>query len=148
MPHLTTMNSARPASTQPNAQQTRGEVSPVAIFAPTPHRSGEAHPRAVPSRGRARALCKSCLLTLGIVLAGRAAAYATERPHTPVLSHRAIHHQAVAHRDALLAAPFAGARAESPASARPRPALYQETDGLSRDPNDCASYGCVDNGGG
>ena len=99
---------------------------------------------------RARALCGSCLLALGIVLASPVAACATERSHTPVLSHRAIHHRAVVYHDTIFVRRALAGRAEAPVGARPwrDPFKPRETDGLSRDPNDCASYGCVDNGGG
>ena len=161
MPHLTTMNRASPTRMRPCAQQMRGERAPIPFVAPTPRRGGEASaPRAIVreakgarplwrGRGRARALYESCLLTLGIVLAGPVAAYTTERPHRPVLSHRTIHHLAVVHH-ATFSAPAVGARAEVPDAAGPwpHPSNGHETDGLSRNPDDCARYGCVDNGGG
>jgi hypothetical protein len=99
-------------------------------------------------RNRMRAeLRKLCMLALGIVLVGPVTAYATERPMRPVHSHRTIHHRAVVHYDAFTA-PTVGARAEVEPAVRPQPYPYNshETDGLSRNPDDCA-YGCVDNGG-
>lgn len=77
-------------------------------------------------------------LALGIVLASPVAAYAGESPN-PVNaledlfygsdhSHRA-HHETV----------------DSPSAELFKP---HRTDGLSSDPNDCASYGCVGAGGG
>ena len=98
---------------------------------------------------RARALCGSCLLALGIVLASPVAAYAIERSHAPVLGHRAIHHRAVVYHDTTFVRRGLAARAEAPVGARPWRDPYKpsETDGLSRDPDACASYGCVDSGG-
>jgi hypothetical protein len=53
--------------------------------------------------------------------------------------HRTAHHRV---------ADFAKARAlVSPGSYVPAP-REPETDGLSRNPDDCAKYGCIDNGGG
>jgi hypothetical protein len=68
-------------------------------------------------------------LALGVVLAGPVAAHATENPYGRVHGHRTPHRAIVVSnwRD-----PF-----------KPR-----GTDGLSSDPNACASYGCVGAGGG
>jgi len=53
--------------------------------------------------------------------------------------HKTAHHRV---------ADFAKARAlVSPGSYVPAP-RKPETDGLSRNPDDCAKYGCIDNGGG
>jgi len=53
--------------------------------------------------------------------------------------HKTAHHRV---------ADFAKARAlVSPGSDVPAP-REPETDGLSRNPDDCAKYGCIDNGGG
>jgi hypothetical protein len=76
-------------------------------------------------------------LALGIALAAPTSAYAD-------LSHyRPVHHRTVV------------ARADAPAppiryfvpSPWPYPFNYHETDGLSRNPDDCVKYGCVDNNG-
>jgi hypothetical protein len=82
---------------------------------------------------------KLCTLALGIVLAGPGAAYGTERPVSPAHSRRTIHHRAVV-RDAPSSAPAIDPRAEVPSAARPwsYPANHHETDGLSRNPEDCA----------
>ena len=42
---------------------------------------------------------------------------------------------------------FAGAQALAPLSAA-APSSAHKTDGLSRNPEDCAKNGCIDNGGG
>ena len=83
-------------------------------------------------------------LAVGIVLAGALAAYPAAGASKPFHSHRTIHHRFVAaHAPALSPQPeFAAARSW------PYPYNTHETDGLSRDPDDCASYGCVDTGGG
>lgn len=62
-------------------------------------------------------------------------------------SHRAARHSPIVHRN------FAGLRAEvseqptvfPSAWPRPYPYNFHETDGLSRNPNDCAVWGCIDN---
>jgi hypothetical protein len=62
-------------------------------------------------------------------------------------SHRVVRYSHVTHQN------VAALRAEVPArptvfpSAWPRPYPYNfhETDGLSRNPNDCAVWGCIDN---
>ena len=48
-------------------------------------------------------------------------------------------------------AKFADAKALAPVWATPAAAVpfsAHETDGLSRNPDDCAKYGCIDDGGG
>jgi hypothetical protein len=77
------------------------------------------------------------LLALGIVLAAATHAYAAPGDYRPV------HHRSVI------------ARAEAPtppiryfvAGPWPYPYNYHRTDGLSRNPDDCVKYGCVDSGG-
>jgi hypothetical protein len=76
------------------------------------------------------------LLALGVALACPAAAYADESPNIfeqlfggSDYSHRAHHPETI---NSAQADPF-----------KPR-----TTDGLSSNPNACASYGCVDAGGG
>ena len=83
-------------------------------------------------------------LAVGIVLAGALAAYPAVGASKPFPSYRTIHHSSVeAHAPTLPPQPEF-------AAARPWPYPYNThaTDGLSRDPDDCASYGCVDTGGG
>jgi hypothetical protein len=83
-------------------------------------------------------------LALGIALTSSAAALAANDPYEQLHSYRAIHHRTVV------------ARAEAPAPATivpargpwPYPSNTHETDGLSRNPNDCVKYGCIDSGGG
>ena len=79
-------------------------------------------------------------VALGILLAGPVMTYpaACASPLTP---HRAHSHHKVN---------FADAKALAPLSATPAPAApysAQDIDCLSRNPDDCAKYGCIDNGG-
>ena len=83
-------------------------------------------------------------LALGIALTNPAGAFAAnDIPGQQLHRYRAIHHRTVV------------ARAEAPAPApifpargpRPYPFNTHETDGLSRNPNDCVKYGCIDAGG-
>jgi hypothetical protein len=68
---------------------------------------------------------------------------ATAPPQESSPAHRAIHHRTLV------------ARAEAPVSATifprrgpsPYPLNDHETDGLSRNPDDCLKYGCIDGGG-
>src|ERR1700691_5422931 len=68
--------------------------------------------------------------------------------HAPVSRHLALHHRSFDPRAAaeVPVGPafflFDGSRSYVPAPQNP------ETDGLSRNPDDCAKYGCIDNGGG
>ncbi len=75
-------------------------------------------------------------LALGIGLAAPIPAYAG-----PVHHYRAIHHRSLAMRAQAPASVTIFDPARSPAFGD------QETDGLSRNPNDCATYGCIDSGG-
>jgi hypothetical protein len=82
-------------------------------------------------------------LALGIALASSAAALAASDAPGPLHKYRTIHHRTLV------------ARAEAPAPALssapgawPYPLSAHETDGLSRNPDDCVKYGCIDNGGG
>ena len=68
-------------------------------------------------------------LALGVVLAGPVAAYASENPYGRVHRHRTIHHSTV------------GSQWRDPFKPH-------TTNGLSSNPNACASYGCVGAGGG
>ena len=73
---------------------------------------------------------------------------AEAKNHAPVSRYLALHHRSVDPRAISLvpAGPafflFDGSRFYVPAPQEP------ETDGLSRNPDDCAKYGCIDNGGG
>ena len=77
-------------------------------------------------------------LALGIGLAVPLPAYAGPNASGPVHHYRAVHHQSFV------------ARAESPAPAvmlapvARIPSTF-ELEGLSRNPDDCAKYGCVGN---
>jgi hypothetical protein len=79
-------------------------------------------------------------LALGTVLAVPASAYAELAASGPVYTHRVIHHRSVVAR----------AQATVPALAYAPARLYwfgdHETDGLSRNRDDCVKYGCIDNG--
>jgi hypothetical protein len=79
-------------------------------------------------------------LALGIALAAPLSAY--DALGGPVHEYRAIHHRSVAMR--------AEAPGQAAIFAPVRPATFgdHETDGLSRNPDDCVTYGCIDNGGG
>jgi hypothetical protein len=68
-------------------------------------------------------------LALNVMLANAVAAYASENPY----GHRTIHHVT---RDAIVASPWRD------------PFKPRRTDGLSSNPDACASYGCVGAGGG
>jgi len=76
-------------------------------------------------------------LALGIALAAPLPTYAAMN------AHRAIHHRSLAMRaQAPAPAPWAIlGPARSPAFGD------TETDGLSRNPDDCVTYGSIDNGG-
>ena len=72
---------------------------------------------------------------------------AAEPKHAPVSRHLALHHESVDPR-AVARVPAATSPfwldffgSYVPAPRKP------ETDGLSRNPDDCARYGCIDNGG-
>ncbi len=84
-------------------------------------------------------------LALGIALTSSAAAFAANDASGQQLHrYRAIHHRTVV------------ARAEAPAPATmfparapwPYPFNTHETDGLSRNLDDCVKYSCIDSGGG
>jgi len=82
-------------------------------------------------------------LALGIALAAPLPTYAAMNAHRPVRHGRAIHHRSLAMRaQAPAPAPWAIlGPARSPAFGD------TETDGLSRNPDDCVTYGSIDNGG-
>ena len=78
-------------------------------------------------------------LALGIGLAAPSTAYAGPNAHREVHHYRAIHHRSLDMR----------AQAPAPIFAPARSPVFgdRETDGLSRNRDDCASYGCIDSGG-
>ncbi len=78
-------------------------------------------------------------LALGIALAAPLSADALGGP---VHYYRTIRHRSVAMR--------AEAPGQAAIFAPARPATFgdHETDGLSRNPDDCVTYGCIDSGGG
>jgi hypothetical protein len=80
------------------------------------------------------------LLALGIALALPASAYAALAAPGRIQTHRAIHHRSVVARAEV------PSRAPAYAPARPYQFGDHETDGLSRNPDDCVTYGCIDNG--
>jgi hypothetical protein len=95
------------------------------------------------------------LLALGAALAVSGASYASEGASKPFHHHHLLRHKAIDHRHAV----DAGATAYAPPIVLPIFGLWansstvhqggvRETDGLSRNPDDCAMWGCVDNGGG
>jgi hypothetical protein len=86
---------------------------------------------------------------LFIILALQGPTFAAEaRNHMPVSHHLTLHHRSVDPRITALAPAATGPfwpgffGSYVPAPRKP------ETDGLSRNPDDCARYGCIDNGGG
>ncbi len=82
-------------------------------------------------------------LALGIVLAGALAAYPAAGATKPAHRHSTIHHRSVAAHATALAPRSVFATA----TPWPYPYSTHETDGLSRNPDDCARYGCIDSGG-
>jgi hypothetical protein len=88
-------------------------------------------------------------LTLGLVLAAPAACYASNGAVTLLQRHRVAHPQFVDNRHAVdpravAYAPFLGVL---PYASGAQDYSYRETDGLSRAPDDCVRWGCIDNGG-
>jgi hypothetical protein len=81
-------------------------------------------------------------LTLGIALAAPLPANAAPNGYRPVHHFQAIHHRGLAMRAQAPAPAMIFAPVRSPAFGD------RETDGLSRNPEDCATYGCIDSGGG
>jgi hypothetical protein len=79
-------------------------------------------------------------VALGILLAGPVMTYPAASASAPTLHRAHPHHKAV----------FADAKALAPLSATPAaaaPYSAHQMDGLSRNPDDCLKYGCIDNGG-
>jgi hypothetical protein len=84
-------------------------------------------------------------LALTLVLAGPVAVYAAEQAAASVKRHHHLaHRHAAPEHNAAVAAPGAAA---APALIRPAwsPPVTNDSDGLSRDPEDCEK-GCLDNG--
>jgi hypothetical protein len=83
-------------------------------------------------------------LALGLLLAGPVEAK-PHHPHKTLGAHppieRLLFNALAPEMTVRWPAPFIGATPGSASSSRP------ETDGLSRNPDDC-NYGCIDNGGG
>ena len=80
-------------------------------------------------------------VTLGILLSAPVVTYPAASANTPAMDRAHPHHKAkFAHARALV--PLWGV---PPAAA---PSSAHETDGLSRNPDDCNRGGCIDNGGG
>jgi len=63
-------------------------------------------------------------------------------------SNRVVRHSHVTHRNVAALRAAVPERPTVFPSARPQPYPYNfhETDGLSRNPNDCVVWGCIDNG--
>ena len=91
-------------------------------------------------------------LTLGMALASPVAVGASESVANPLHRHPVVRHRVVDHRQAL------DSRAVAYAPVLPffgllpyASSVYNdsshETDGLSRNPDDCVRWGCVDNSG-
>jgi hypothetical protein len=99
-----------------------------------------------------RSIKAEATLACGFLLVALALAapssVAEAKNHAPVSRYLALHHRSVDPRAAaqVPAAPaffrFDGSGSYVPAPRKP------ETDGLSRNPDDCVKYGCIDNGGG
>ena len=86
---------------------------------------------------------KTLALVFAISLAGPIAAYAAEGSAPAVHHyHHRVHHR---HVTAQKSAPAGSAAQSAPALAKPMtpPAVQNDSDGLSRDPEDCM-MGCLD----
>ena len=96
---------------------------------------------------KAEATLACGFLLMALALAAPSSA-AEAKNHAPVGRYLALHHRSVDPRAAaqVPAAPafflFDWSGSYVPAARTP------ETDGLSRNPDDCAKYGCIDSGGG
>jgi hypothetical protein len=93
-------------------------------------------------------------LALGLALSLPGASYASDGASEPLHRHHVVRHKGVDHRQAV----DAGATAYAPPILFPAFGLWansssvhqsdvHETDGLSRNPDDCVKWGCIDNGG-
>ena len=99
-----------------------------------------------------RSMSAEAGLACGLVLAALALAapstVAVAGGDAPVSRYLTFHYKSVDPRavaqvpakPALFSLPFFGSYVPAPRT--------PETDGLSRNPNDCVRYGCIDNGGG
>ena len=84
---------------------------------------------------------------LFITLALEAPTFAAEaRNHVPVSRYLALHHGSVDPRAAAQVPAASFFLFDWSGSYVPAP-RKPETDGLSRNPDDCVKYGCIDNGG-
>jgi hypothetical protein len=98
-----------------------------------------------------RSISAEATLACGFLLLSLALAapssVAEAKNHAPVSRHLALHHGSIDPRAAaqVPTAPafllFDWSGSYVPAARKP------ETDGLSRNPDDCAKYGCIDSGG-
>ena len=86
---------------------------------------------------------RTLAVAFAISLAGPHAAYATEESATPAHHHRyPVHHHHVAAHKSVPAASTAQSAAALGKPVAP-PAVQNDSDGLSRDPEDCM-MGCLD----
>jgi hypothetical protein len=96
---------------------------------------------------KAEATLACGFLLMALALAAPSSA-AEAKNHAPAGRYHALQHRSVDPRASaqVPAAPafflFDGSGSYVPAPRKP------ETDGLSRNPDDCVKYGCIDNGGG
>ncbi len=81
-------------------------------------------------------------LVFAMALAGSIKAYATEKSRTPVPRYHHVHHRQVAAHKSVPAGSTAQS-APTPAKPVAPPAVQNDSDGLSRDPEDCM-MGCLD----
>jgi hypothetical protein len=97
-----------------------------------------------------RSISAKATLACGFLLMALALAapssVAEAKNHAPVSRHLALHHGSIDPRAAAQVPAafflFDWSGSYAPAARKP------ETDGLSRNPDDCAKYGCIDSGGG
>jgi hypothetical protein len=99
-----------------------------------------------------RSINARAALACGFLLTALALAAPTSAPeprnHAPVSRHLSLHHRPVDSRPtALVPAATSPFWPDFFGSYVPAP-RKPETDGLSRNPDDCVKYGCIDNGGG
>jgi hypothetical protein len=93
---------------------------------------------------------RGMMLALGLALAAPVAAYAYDGASATIRHHHMlVIHRSVVHRSVQVTA-LASAPAAAPVLGFWSPTYIpapeeHETDGLSRNPNDCITYGCVDN---
>jgi hypothetical protein len=80
-----------------------------------------------------------CRLTLAVVLAGLVAGCQTERQNIPALTAQAASQLPPGQLPRIF---------RDPTNPYGYPYNIHETDGLSRNPDDCTRWGCIDVGGG